>query len=340
MDTLCSILSADIGSLLFQVISSLGRKVKGSQETCNRATFQQDIPKSARETRQKSKCHLVTHASFTIRNKYPGPLITYDGEAREEPRLINFSDLCHPKVAQMFDDKYCEKESKESIEQVKVKQERSVSNTSQAKVSKTKSNCSVAQKEGSKKHSKCSLRSSKTCSNASIDAKPDLRKRMRKQADKLQESVLDIIRNIFPKCSKNLKQGSSGCGKKDANSENHIDVDRKARALYEKHTCRTSNPVCWENLPSAEKLRFQWQAITGNKLRDTPYDNFRVGFMKAHQKCSSRAAVRREMRLQWCQMDRSQRMPFVLQALLYHVSVGAVDIQDHCAVRDLFRKLR
>jgi len=83
--------------------------------------------------------------------------------------------------------------------------------------------------------------------------------------------------------------------------------------------------------------------LTGDDLKETPYENFSESFTRSFREAFPSVkdlSLKNEKRIAWCSMDRSQRMPFILQALLYQVAMGAIDPEDHCAVRELFNKLR
>ncbi|XP_064550734.1 uncharacterized protein LOC135436894 [Drosophila montana] len=99
----------------------------------------------------------------------------------------------------------------------------------------------------------------------------------------------------------------------------------------------------WQSLKPIQKFCFYWQALTGHELRPTPYENFKEIFMRRYVKECPQASVRRlrtVVQRTWRRMKGEQRVPFNLYALLYHVSTGAVDPFDHCAVRVLLNRWR
>ncbi|EDV90582.1 uncharacterized protein LOC6569723 [Drosophila grimshawi] len=99
----------------------------------------------------------------------------------------------------------------------------------------------------------------------------------------------------------------------------------------------------WDGLKPMQKLSFFWQALTGHKLRSTPYANFKQIIRRRYLKSRPQVCERRLRvlaRRYWLCLSSKDRVPFNLQALLYHVSTGDVDPFDHCAVRVLLNRWR
>lgn len=384
MDTICKFLNTDICELLRQLLSSLcygscnkdtsGRKIKGNQH--GNLNGKQKMENGKNEDNQK-ECFVVNHASYTIRHKYPDPLVTYDGEAMGEPRLIRFSDLCNTKVASMFkgcpnekgqcEEKRgeCEVKCEEESSEVESCSEKMCQEDSTAEYESAYSengeedllseqNCSLVSKSDCESQMQCPVIKQEYCekqcqtSSAKVcDA--HLAKKCKPEPCLAQENILHLVKTLFPKdpfterCNGNEKKRRS----KNPSYEKQCEATEKlAKKLYRKFVekkCDAADSPAWNCLTPAQKLRFQWKAITGDELQKTPYDNFRISFMKNFCQMNPRASgrrLRKELRTHWCQLERCQRLPFALQALLYYVSQGCVDPEDHCAVRELFSRLR
>ncbi|KAH8383933.1 hypothetical protein KR009_011370 [Drosophila setifemur] len=241
---------------------------------------------------------MVIYPSYEIRNKYPGPLITYDGEERCEPRLIRFSDLSGKNGNSIIKD------------------------------------CFGTEAENSEESNEESEEEEEEDSNSNEEFN-----------EEAQEHLLQLVKNIFP--GGNRKTNGSPqkcCSPEEAPPSDKMNRhDLCAKKLYEICIRNIPNSLPWNCLKPEQKLRFQWKAIVGDDLQETPYGNFRLGFIRNFRKAFPRASshrLRTEMRLQWCHMERSNRLPFILQALLYHVSTGHLDPQDHCAIRGLFNRFQ
>ncbi|KAH8332449.1 hypothetical protein KR074_003393 [Drosophila pseudoananassae] len=358
MNTVCKILNTDICELLSQLLISLGygscNKSSSGKNNCSKET--QDNP--------QVECYVVKHASYTIHHKYPGPLITYDGEAMGEPRLIRLSDLRNSKVASMFnscENKKAECEVKgedESSEEEcfseKMDQEESFSengglhneNGEDDIMSEQKcppesnsdgefmKQCPLVKQELNEEECQTSVEA--VCDESSAEE-------AKKEASMVQENILHLVKTLFPNdpCNQKSKARERKTRCKSSFENQCAKTEKLAKKLYKK--CEGTDSPAWEFLTPAQKLRFQWKAITGDELQKTPYENFRISFLNSFCKRHPRTSghrLRTELRTHWCQLERSQRLPFALLSLLYNVSHGRVDPEDHCAVRELFNRLR
>ncbi|KAH8308031.1 hypothetical protein KR059_004637, partial [Drosophila kikkawai] len=246
---------------------------------------------------------LVVRPSYTIRHKYPGPLRTYDGEERCEPRLIRLSDMSGSQLDWILNQ--CE-------DQDEIKEE-----------------CESETTETTKGTQKEPVETDQEICNP-------------KREEFLKQFESHIFLNLLPTVKSSLTLDSIWSGNLPT-PEQLIRVELRARTLYELSTCQEAHAPTWDSLKSTEKLSFHWQAHAGVKLQETPFDNFQVCYLRNCRKNVTKTNIRQnssEMRLRWDNMDRSERMPFFIQALLYQVSVGDIDPMDQCMVREFFQKVK
>ncbi|KAH8294333.1 hypothetical protein KR054_011016, partial [Drosophila jambulina] len=256
----------------------------------------------------KDNNFLVVRPSYTIRHKYPGPLITYDGEERCEPRLIRLSDLKSSQVDMLMS--MCEEQEVELLK------------------------CEPAEREGS----------DGTCTDSRNGTPEETDEELccAEREEDLKKFESQIFINLLPQQKSSLTLDSI-CSENLPTPEQLIRMELRARTLYEVATCQDLYAPNWDCLKSTDKLRFHWQAHAGVKLQETPFDNFRLCYLRNRRKNGPKMGVREirtEMKLRWSNMDRSERMPFIVQALLYQVSVGAIDPKNQCAVREFFQKVK
>uniref|UniRef100_B3P548 GG11915 n=2 Tax=Drosophila erecta TaxID=7220 RepID=B3P548_DROER len=265
---------------------------------------------------------LVTRPSYTIRHQYPGPLVTYDGEARCEPRFIRISDLNCSTMELIFQAYGDDEDEMAGIFEENIEMGE---------------NCGK-----SKKNFGCqaSLPTEDDC----IDVYSEDEER-----EGLKSKLFYFLKNTFaPKksalnCRLNGGKEESGFEDYSATRKQLRALEDQARGIYETYVESFPNSPSWDILKPAQKLRFQWKALTGDDLMETPYENFTLSFSRGFLETfpfASGTTVQNEQRIAWCNLDRCQRMPFILQALLYQVASGAIDPEDHCAVREHFHKLR
>ncbi|KAH8363658.1 hypothetical protein KR084_012766 [Drosophila pseudotakahashii] len=338
MDTFCKFLSDDLFCLLKQIFSNLGL---GSSTTDSDEAL--DLKRVTRNV-DIGGGHLVTRPSYTIRHEYPGPLITYDGEARCEPRFIRFSDLNQSTLDLIFKD--CKEEEdeieEEDLDMEEHCEEKKKRCTEYKDSCKKKPRCKVNFK--GKRNSGCQTTFPidkdcfVECSEDDLDQKGGFNKKL-----------LYFLKSLFPKRKLNQsrlsggEEESSGFDESPPTEEELKELDNCAKALYENYISSIKNLPSWESLKPAAKLGFQWRALTGEELKETPYENFCADFTKSFREAFPSATdsrLRAMRKNTWGRMDSCQRLPFILQALLYQVAIGAIDPDDHCAVRELFHKLR
>ncbi|XP_016927312.4 uncharacterized protein [Drosophila suzukii] len=335
MDTLCKFLSADLYCLLKQIFSNLvsGSSSSDSDETLaiQRVRSKDDIARQ-----------LVTRPSYTIRHEYPGPLVTYDGEERCEPRLIRFSDLNTSQLDLIFEAYKDEDDDldKNHRKQCPKKEDSCEENPRSRVTFKEEPKCSRK-----KRNFGCQTTFSIDDDCFEEDSEDD-----DDQKEGINTKLVHFLKGLFPqkKCSNKSrlaggKEKTSGFDENPPPEEELKELEDSAQALYEDYITSTCKSASWDSLKPAAKLRFQWKALTGDDLKETPYENFSESFTRSFREAFPSvkdSSLKNEKRITWCSMDRSQRMPFILQALLYQVAMGAIDPEDHCAVRELFHKLR
>lgn len=128
-------------------------------------------------------------------------------------------------------------------------------------------------------------------------------------------------------------------------------LDQCSRILHERFIQRqtdegnkvSTSSIHWESLQPMQKFCFYWQALTGHVLHATPYENFKDIFIRRYRRKCPRGSIshlRGEVRRCWQCLKSEERVPYNLNALLYHVSTGQVDPFDHCAVRVLLNRWR
>ncbi|XP_017039428.1 uncharacterized protein LOC108086876 [Drosophila ficusphila] len=364
MDVLCNFLSADLYCLLKQIFDVLG--FGGCSSDSDESIALKRVKKNANITGKIKKLHLVSRPSYTIRHEYPGPLVTYDGEERCEPRLIRFSDLSRSKVDVLLQDCSGEEVGESSEEEEEPEFDSCCSENKKhapgkqdfgkkkpgrnRKESLKESQQPIVKKKCSQKACKKESRQERDFGCQTISSKEDICPEEDSQNEEKPDtySLLNFVRTLFPK-RKCLINSNQSCGEEEflnecpPTEEEMKEQEDRARALYEKCVGQSNHAVSWESLEPAMKLRFQWKAFTGDDLKETPYDNFCVSFTRSFCNTfpwATGRTARAERQTTWCNLNRCERLPFILQALLYQVASGAVDPEDHCAVRELFHKLR
>ncbi|XP_017846131.1 uncharacterized protein LOC108602512 [Drosophila busckii] len=242
MEYICKILSYDLGLLYKQLLQ------------CNACE-----PTECGKQKQH-KPYVVTKLSYTIRNKYPKRLVTYDAEAAGEPRLIRMSGLSESQLELMSP--ACTKQEEEEEE----------------------------------------------------DCKSD------------------------DKCCKTEPEDRQAAG------QQYEQLEQRSRQLHQRYVqCQQAElkPLLgadWKQLKPAEKMRFFWQALTNCELRATPFENYQEAYLQHRQR--SDKCQQSKLLDNWRCFSPKQRLPFNMQALLYHVSSGAVDATDQCAIRALLNRWR
>ncbi|KAH8417968.1 hypothetical protein KR222_009444 [Zaprionus bogoriensis] len=179
----------------------------------------------------------------------------------------------------------------------------------------------AASAAGQKSSSCCKREAAGTCKEeprSFIDISDSLKPF--RTAEKLTKQQLEQLEC----CSKELHKKQVACSGEQAKGE-------------------TAMPADWNALKAMQKFCFYLQALTGHKLRRTPYENFRDIFLRTYKQQFPAANTRQlhaVVRHNWRCLESKERMPFNLQALLYAVAVGSVDPCDHAAVRLLLSRWR
>jgi len=269
------------------------------------------------ENRSASRHDVVDGFSYVIKHNYPKRLVTYDAEEIGEPRLIRISELTESVLSLMLpsckknetmeadecevNEDECEENEAKCLEsEVKVKIERNLSNE------KRKEECKPINVEN-------------------------------KDKEKNTKIASNFLKSFFP--GENL------------NKERLQQLEHCSKILHERFLqsqAEEGNEVStmerkWESLKPMQKFCFYWQALTGHILYPTPFENFKDIFIRRYRrKCpnGSERELRGVVRRCWRCLKSEERVPFNLNALLYHVSTGKVDPFDHCAVRMLLNRWR
>lgn len=305
-------------------------------------------------------CERVEALSYKIRHKYPDRLVTYDAEEVNETRLIRFSDLTES-VLDMVEES-CGDESK---------LRRSLSCDNKRRCQKSKCcrdavKCTKPRCHDSKIFMKsllyqnpkyrvkrkccddktdCETRTvypvKEECCDESqcIEQRESICENPEESQDQRPRATINICDSLKPfrtvdkLTSKQLAQLEC-CSR----ALHKLQVDRKSRGVETSDMCI---PDDWDCLTSMQKFSFYWQALTGHKLRRTPYDNFKDVFGRRYQKSfpsNDAQQLRSAARRCWHHLKADERVPFNLHALLYAVSVGDVDPCDHAAVHMLLSR--
>ncbi|XP_023036488.1 uncharacterized protein LOC6651234 [Drosophila willistoni] len=320
MEHLCKILSYDIGRFITDLINAL---IKIGYEY---------LGKEKKACKGGSK--RVKYPSYTIRHKYPKRLVTYDGEGSCEPRLIRFSDLsesdldafkCQGKKGGKKEPKKC---SYECGHPKKMDTEEDDSDVDEDECEDGNEN-----DEDQMEDDECEEEEEDECQ------------------DEDKFDLINFIKNLTnPKSTTDRQSAGQDCSNEaPPNEDFFLKLQQKAKVLYQNWLrCnqaqeQASPETFWDSMTPAHQLRFYWTAYTGEELQSTPIENFSQCYKKdftQRNPCDSMKKLQSEVRRHWACMKRCRRMPFIFQAVIYHISVNDVDPNDDCALRDLFNKFR
>lgn len=292
---------------------------------------------------------MVDDLSYKIRQNYPDRLITYDAEELNEMRLIRFSDLT-PSVIELMLANGCKEEKldkskdcdKDDVDKTDCKKSKnpckkakSIQNT--RKCEKRKSSKDTKLCDGSLEFQNCAKRAStentKKCEPQSQvqcgkpEQAPDA------TAPKACINICDSLKpfNTVERLTRRQLAQLDDCSRALHKQQAQSQKDQDAACI----------PVDWDCLNSMQKFSFYWQALTGHKLRATPFENFKDVFSRRYRKNFPRnndTELRTAVRYCWRRLKTEERVPYNLHALLYAVSVGEVDACDHAAVRLLLSR--
>ncbi|XP_022214159.2 axoneme-associated protein mst101(1) [Drosophila obscura] len=326
---------------------------KRSINPCPLKTCKGEEKKSCEQPSQL--CHppkktypLLAYHSYTIRNKYPEQLVTYDGQARCEQRLIRISDLTESYLTLVFEQVAEEVRQQRKRRRLERKKRKSCAakkeSKGQAKAKscrKKRSSQKCPQKAGScaekKSSEKCIEIKNEGCGDKQKECCGE--KEMECCAEK-RESCGEVKRECCPKKEESCEEEKAQPRSLQAMIRSEI----RANRLYEMELCRgRKEGKPWLSLMPREKLPYYCRGLNGERLRATAYSNFQQSFVRRFRQMHPRACpkrVRAETRARWYALDCCQRLPFVMLAFVYHVSTGALDPLDQCAVRAMYRKLK
>ncbi|XP_041450475.1 uncharacterized protein LOC111078241 [Drosophila obscura] len=154
----------------------------------------------------------------------------------------------------------------------------------------------------------------------------------------------------YHKCTQKPKKRESCPTKKKSSAEKKANLramirsEIRAERLYEMELGRCpKDGKLWLSLMPRQKLPHHCRGHTGERLRATAYSNFQQSFGSRFRQMHPRACrkrVRAETRTRWDALKCDQRVRFVMMALFYHVSTGALDPLDKFAVGAMYRKLK
>ncbi|XP_034485410.1 uncharacterized protein LOC117790191 [Drosophila innubila] len=253
---------------------------------------------------------VVDGLSYVIRHNYPKRLVTYDAEEIGEPRLIRISELTESVLSLILPN--CKKNETMEADECEVDEDECAENEAKCHASEVK------------------FKPVKIESNSSNE-------KLNKDKEKNSRIACNFLKSFFP--GENL------------NEERLKQLEHCSKILHERFLqCQAEegNEVStmerkWESLKPMQKFCFYWQALTGHILYPTPFENFKDIFIRRYRrKCplGSERELRGVVRRCWRCLKSEERVPFNLNALLYHVSTGKVDPFDHCAVRMLLNRWR
>lgn len=322
-------------------------------------SFDSDLPNYYID--DADKCERVEALSYKIRHTYPDRLVTYDAEEANETRLIRFTDLTQSVLDMVVEScgnerkfrrsKSCDyirdcERPKCSRDAIKCKRPKRCQDSkifmksllfqNSKKCEKRQScvdniNCETRTISPHKleccNESLCTEQSEPNCENPGESQDPRPR-----GCINICDS-LKPFRTVDKLTCKQLAQLEC-CSR----ALHKLQVESKSQGGATSALCI---PVDWDCLSSMQKFSFYWQALTGHKLRRTPYDNFKDIFSRKYQKefpSNNVKQLRTALRRCWRHMKTDERIPFNLHALLYAVSAGEVDPCDHAAVRMLLSR--
>ncbi|XP_017142772.1 uncharacterized protein LOC108156030 isoform X2 [Drosophila miranda] len=164
---------------------------------------------------------LRAYASYTIRNKYPGPLQTYDGQARGEKRLINFSDLTESYLSLVF------KEVEE--EEAKEKGKRLLEEKKSSGLVKEKESKCRGQSPEKKEGSSAEKKSSKQCLEKKKESCPEKKK---ESCVEKKESCPEKNKEIYVDPKKRCPEKKEICTEKKESWWKSCTRNRCCRSLF------------------------------------------------------------------------------------------------------------
>ncbi|KAL7728706.1 hypothetical protein ACLKA6_004079 [Drosophila palustris] len=259
--------------------------------------------------------------SYNIKHKYPNRLVTYDAEAIGEPRLIRLSDLTESVMELMMPS--CEKE-----------EEKDECEENQEECEENQDECQASEAECKQVKVECDSNSDGDKDECEANNPDEYESK-----EKNSKIACNFLKSFFP--GENLSEARLKQLEQCSKILHERFLQRQAADGVEGSTCEMSTK--WESLKPLQKFCFYWQALTGHVLHPTPFENFRDIFVRRYRrKCpqGSEKELRDVVRRCWRCLKAEERVPFNLNALLYHVSTGEVDPFDHCAVRGLLNRWR
>ncbi|XP_062124989.1 uncharacterized protein LOC133838055 [Drosophila sulfurigaster albostrigata] len=280
-------------------------------------------------------------------HNYPPRLITYDAEELGEPRLIRFSDLNENLVELLMsqseeeerEEKNCQVKKKKS--QVKVHKEE----CDQDKEDDCQMKCEMRSQKNRTRQTKCKTVQKKprkaACKSPRRECKPkiecdvDNELETRKWKEQLKWAQLNkLLTDAF----------AALCPGEQLSKKNLKFLETSAKRIHTrfinsqtaKEKALPPGLKVWECLQPMQKFRYYWEALTKNKLQPSPYANFREVFIKRYRRTygdthNLHSKVFHCWRMQKC----NEQLPFILNALLYQISIGTVDPYDSSSIRGL-----
>ncbi|KAH8311868.1 hypothetical protein KR044_008328, partial [Drosophila immigrans] len=288
-------------------------------------------------------------ATTSNKPKYPTRLVTYDAEEAGEPRLIRYSDLTDSVIdlvlAQGKEEECQARQEKQRKRQVRKKDEHD-----EGECKKEEEDCQMEEKCQVKE--KCRKRRQTKCKAT----KKKIKKECKPKKNACMLDLVDSAKTADPAAEwrRELKWAQLNamltssfealCPGEQLSEARLKLLELYARRLHKRFVERQgkgTNPVPnqfreWESLQPMQKFRYYWEALTQQELQPTPYANFRQVFLRRYRRTYGDtrnlwSKVFRCWRMQKC----SEQLPYILNALLYQISIGTVDAYDSCSIRKL-----
>ncbi|KAH8381542.1 hypothetical protein KR093_007655, partial [Drosophila rubida] len=219
---------------------------------------------------------------------YPSRLVTYDAEEIGEPRLIRYSDLTQSTINLLM---------------------------------------TTMEEEDRQLEKMNRMQDSNGCEEYTLGELCD--------GQSEQKSQKRQSKNTYCKAPSNRVKTKSRRTRKPPNAERLKDLEIIAADLHKRFVSARakmgkplSKKLCdWQKLLPMQKFRYYWEALTRNELKPNPFLNFEEIFLQRYhlnyriQLCRQHPRV---MRL-WRSLKCRRQLPFILNALLYQISIGTVD---------------
>lgn len=265
-----------------------------------------------------------SQTSSNRRHSYPKRLVTYDAEEIGEPRLIRMSDLTESVMDLMMPN--CKRRKTQDEDECEEDEDECGENEDE---------CQAANQVKAEVNSTIHEKYNDECKQMNVEVGED--ECEEKEKEETNQAACNFLKSFFPG--------------ENFNEERLKQLEQCSKILYERFLQRqteegievSSVKIKWESLKPMQKFCFYWQTLTGHVLHATPFENFKDIFIRRYRRKCPRGRerdLRGVVRRCWRCLKSEERVPFNLNALLYHVSTGKVDPFNHGAVRMLLNRWR